>query len=101
MFVTTLKNGDVLLSVYVQPKSSKNKISSIFDESVKICITAPPVDGEANKAISLFLASFFNISKKNIQIVSGMRSRRKMFVLVQLTEEEVRKRVWAEIDGQI
>lgn len=59
------------------------------------------MDGEANKAISLFLASFFNISKKNIQIVSGMRSRRKMFVLVQLTEEEVRKRVWAEIDGQI
>lgn len=88
-----------MLSVYVQPKSSKNKISSIFDEFVKVCITAPPVDGKANKAVSVFLASFFEISKRDVQIASGMQSRRKKYVLAGLSEEEVRKRVLAEIDG--
>lgn len=83
----------------MQPKSSKNKISSILDQSVKICTTAPPVDGKANKAISVFLASFFKISKRDVHIVSGIQSRRKKYVLAGLSEEEVRKRVWAEIDG--
>ena len=90
-----------MLSVYVQPKSSKNKISLIFDESVKICTTASPVDGKANKASSVFLASFFKISIRDVHIVSGTKSRRKKYVLAGLNEEEVRKRVLAEIHGQI
>lgn len=90
-----------MLSVYVQPKSSRNKFSSIFNASVKIRITAPPVDGKANKAVSEFLASFFKISKKDVQVASGRQSRRKKIILTGLREEEVRKHVLAEIEGQI
>ncbi len=97
MFVTTRKNTDVLLAVYVQPKSSKNKIVSIFDDAVKVAITAPPVDGKANKALVSFLAGFFHLSKKDVQISSGLQSRRKKFALTGITEEEVRHRVLEQI----
>jgi uncharacterized protein (TIGR00251 family) len=49
------KNG-VVFKVRVQPRSSKNQIAGLFDDSLKVRLTAPPVEGEANEACCAFLA---------------------------------------------
>jgi uncharacterized protein (TIGR00251 family) len=75
-FLTTLKDG-LILSVYVQPRSSKNQICGIQGDELKIKLTSPPVDGAANKLCREFIADLFDVSKSSVEIISGETSRHK------------------------
>ena len=81
--------GGVLLRLHVQPKSSKTKICGQYGDRLKISIEAPPVDGKANKAIQAFLAKFFKVPKSSIELVSGITSRKKNFLIKDLTIKEI------------
>lgn len=69
----------VLLSLYVQPGASKTQWSGLHGESLKLRIQAPPVEGQANKALIQFLAKEFGVSKSSISLVKGDTSRFKTF----------------------
>jgi len=45
---------------------------------LKVKLTAPPVEGEANQALINFLARFLEIPKKNVLLVKGETSRHKI-----------------------
>ncbi|MBS3917554.1 MAG: DUF167 domain-containing protein [Deltaproteobacteria bacterium] len=47
---------DTILKVYLQPKSSKNEIVGPYRDGIKVRVTAPPIDGKANKTLVQFLA---------------------------------------------
>lgn len=68
----------MLLSVYIQPNSSKSEISGEHDGMLKIRIASPAVDGKANRELVKFLAKHFKIKKNQITIKSGETSRRKI-----------------------
>ena len=70
----------------IQPRSSKNEISGIFNDSLKIRLTSPPVDGAANKTCIKFLAKFLGISPARIQIVSGKQSKNKTIAIEDMDE---------------
>ena len=78
-----------LLDVYVQPKSSRNELVGMHQGSLKIRLTAPPVEGEANKECVKFLAKLLGISKSDIQIVQGHKSRHKTLSIRGLSPEAV------------
>ncbi|PIR04559.1 MAG: hypothetical protein COV59_00335 [Candidatus Magasanikbacteria bacterium CG11_big_fil_rev_8_21_14_0_20_39_34] len=70
------------ISVKVIPKSSQNKIiGNIKDGSIKVKLTAPPVDGAANKALIVFLSKELKIPKSKIQILKGEGSKNKILSL--------------------
>ena len=75
-FLTTLEDS-LILSVYVQPRASKNQICGIQGEELKIRLTSPPVDGAANKLCREFVADLFDVSKSSVEIISGQTSRHK------------------------
>lgn len=64
-------------NVRIIPRSSRNEISGREDSVYRIKVTSPPVDGKANKALITLLSKKINIPKKDIQIVSGEKSRNK------------------------
>ena len=68
---------DTILKVYLQPKSSKNEIVGAYRDGIKIKVTAPPVEGKANKVLIRFLATESNISPSCIEILKGHHSREK------------------------
>ena len=78
----------VLLTVYVQPRASHNKVAGRHGEALKICITAPPLEGKANAALAKFLAKLFGIPKSDILLHSGQQSRTKRFLLGGLSCRE-------------
>lgn len=51
-------NGEVILALYIQPKASRTRFLGMHGDELKLAITAPPVDGKANKAVISFLAKF-------------------------------------------
>ena len=75
------EDGALLLTVYVQPKASRNRIAGRHGDAVKLAITAPPVDGKANAAVIAFVAKFFRIAKSRVTIHSGQQSRTKRLLL--------------------
>jgi uncharacterized protein (TIGR00251 family) len=71
--------GDALtLSCHIQPKSSRDEIVGLYGDSVKIRITAPPVDGKANAHLIKILAKLFGVSKSAVTITSGKSGRTKV-----------------------
>ncbi len=69
--------GGVRLHLFIQPKSSKNQIVGPHNGMLKIKITAPPVDGEANAELIEYLSKFFKVPKRNITLVKGDTGRQK------------------------
>jgi uncharacterized protein (TIGR00251 family) len=68
---------EIILKVYLQPKSSKNEIVSPYRDGIKVKVTAPPVEGKANEALIRFLAREFRISPSCIEMIRGHHSREK------------------------
>jgi len=68
---------DLLLRIKVQPKASKDELSEILGDYLKIRITAPPVDGKANKHLIAFLAKTFKVTKSKVELISGETGREK------------------------
>lgn len=73
----TWQDGALLLHVRVQPRASRDEYCGIQGESLKIRLTAPPVDGKANAGLIAFLAKWFKVPKSGIRILSGETSREK------------------------
>ncbi len=73
----------IFFKVFVQPKSSKNMITGSYGDALKIKLTAPPVDGAANKMCIKFLAKCLKVPKTSLEIISGHTSRTKYVLYKQ------------------
>ncbi len=72
--------------VLVQPRASRTKIGPVHGDRLKLSITAPPVDGAANSAVSKLLAKSLGCARGDIEIVRGASSRRKTIHVRGVTE---------------
>lgn len=69
---------EITIDVLVQPRASRNEVLGPDEAGlIRVRVTAPPVEGAANKSLIELLARHFNVPKRNITIVSGSRGRRK------------------------
>lgn len=84
----------VMIKIRVQPKASKDEIVGWDGSALKIRVVAPPVEGEANKAVISLLAKRLKVAKSAISITSGQNSRIKTVFLSGLTEQEIRSFQW-------
>jgi len=81
------------LSVRVQPRASRNEVAGLVGETLKIRLTAPPVEGEANAACLKFLAKLLDLAPSRLAIIRGDRSRNKVVRITGLTQAEVHARL--------
>lgn len=71
----------IVLKVFVQPRSAQNMIAGQHGDALKIKLTAPPVDGAANKMCIQYLSKFLKVPKSALEIISGHSSRTKRILL--------------------
>ncbi|HXQ22457.1 MAG TPA: DUF167 family protein [Candidatus Acidoferrales bacterium] len=69
--------GDLVLTLRVQPRASRDRLL-IEGERLRVQITAPPVDGAANAHLLRFLASEFGIATSRTRLVRGATGRDKV-----------------------
>lgn len=70
------------LGVRVIPNAKRTEFAGRREGELVLRLNAPAVDGKANKAAVEFLADYFGISKSRVRLVTGERSRRKVFDIV-------------------
>lgn len=68
----------VRLRIRLAPRASRNAVLGEHGGALKIALTAPPVEGKANKALVAFLSKQLGVPKGAIEIVSGELSRDKV-----------------------
>lgn len=63
--------------VHVTPRARRTAVGGLRDDALRVSVTAPPVDGEANDACTRALAKAFGVRRGGVRIDAGARSRRK------------------------
>ncbi len=87
------------ITVRVTPRTAKNEIHDILDDgTVKIRLTAPPVEGKANKELIKFLSSVLDVPPSSIEILAGQTSHDKLVSIANIRSEEVQLRILKHLE---
>ena len=71
------EGGDLLLDLKVQPRASRDGFAAPQQDRLRVRITAPPVDGQANAHLIGWLAKQFGVARSAVSVESGETSRMK------------------------
>jgi uncharacterized protein len=85
MISYTAKEDCLTFAIRVQPRASISKIVGEVEGSLKVKIAAPPVDGEANEELIRFLSKWFEVPKRDVEIISGETAKNKIIRIHGLT----------------
>ncbi len=88
-----IAGNDIIVKVKIVPGSSKNKIIGVYNDSLKIAITAPPVEGKANKKCIAYLAKYFDVAKSKIEIISGQTSKNKLIKIYDISQKKFLEKI--------
>jgi uncharacterized protein (TIGR00251 family) len=83
--------------VKVSPRSSKNELSDMKSEPIRVKLTASPVEGEANQALIKVFARAVGVPRRDVEIVSGKRSRLKTVQILGLAVDEIVRRLESKL----
>jgi uncharacterized protein len=67
----------MILQLHVQPGASRSEFAGRHGERIKVRLAARAIDGKANEALIAFLSHHFNVPKRSVRILSGLKSRQK------------------------
>ena len=87
------RGGKAVIAVRVTPRASKNEVIGFFGDAVKIKLTAPPVEGKANRALVEFLSDRLDIPVRRIELLAGETGRNKRVSVGGLSADEVCRRL--------
>jgi uncharacterized protein len=87
------RRGAVALRVRVQPRASREELQGVREGALVVRLTAPPVEGAANKALARLLSRRLGVPPSAVAIESGTTSRNKLVVVTGLTAPELQARL--------
>jgi uncharacterized protein (TIGR00251 family) len=79
----------VIIHIRVVPKSAKCEIAGIQDDALKLKITAPPVEGQANTECIRFLSHVLKVRKNQVTILSGHKSKKKTVAIEGIVKKDI------------
>ncbi len=68
---------ELVLDLRIQTRARKDELVGIHDGRLRVRITAPPVEGKANRHLISFLAQLFGVPQNRVEITHGAHGREK------------------------
>ena len=81
--------NSITFDVLVQPRASRERIGPRHDGRIKISVTSPPVDGEANAAVVELIAKTLGVARRDVEVIAGHTSRRKTIRVTGASPEQL------------
>ncbi len=78
-------NHSLILTLYIQPGAKHTAVVGLHGNALKIKLSAPPIEGKANKALLKFLAERFQVPLRQVSLKQGAQSRCKIVEIHQST----------------
>jgi uncharacterized protein (TIGR00251 family) len=86
-------DGGVTFAVKVHPRAKTAAITGELGDALKVSLTAPPIDGQANRACIEFFAKLLKVPRSSVTIASGQSSRSKIIAVAGLSVDEIKRRL--------
>ena len=83
----------IRLAVRLTPRASRDGITGFEGETLRVRVTAPPVEGRANRALERLLAKRLGLPRTAVRVVTGQTSRSKVVAIDGLDTAELRRRL--------
>ena len=81
------------LELSVVPRASAERVGPYVGGVLRVRVTRPPADGEANRAVVRLVAAALGISSRRVILVGGHRGRRKLVEIAELGDRELMRRL--------
>jgi len=75
----TVEGNGITFWLKIKPRSRHQRLLRSAAGDLCLELTAPPVEGKANEAAVDFLARSLHLPRSSIELVTGAKSRRKLF----------------------
>jgi len=85
----------VTVPVHVVPRAARNEIVDTHAGALRVRLHAPPVEGAANAALIAFLAKVLQVPQRQVEIIAGLSSRKKVVAISGLPAAVVETRLHA------
>lgn len=81
----------MIVKVRVIPNAPDNEVVSRIGSVLRVKVTAPANDEQANKALRNYLAEFFEVTPGKVNILRGANGREKTVEILGRTEEQLKR----------
>ncbi len=81
------------IRVRVRPRAGRSEVVGYRDGVLEVRLAAPPVRGQANRALLELLSGVLGVARSRLRLEKGARGRLKLLAVEGLSEEEVRARL--------
>jgi uncharacterized protein YggU (UPF0235/DUF167 family) len=71
------------ITIIAHPNSKKPRIEKDLLETLHVYVSQPPLEGKANNAIREALTNYFDIKKSSVLLISGEKSKIKIFEVLK------------------
>lgn len=71
------------VSVIVHPNAKRERVEKDLLDNLHVYVNQPPLEGKANKATISALAEYFKVSKSSVKLISGAKSKYKLFEITK------------------
>ncbi len=82
-----------VIRVRVQPRASRDELAGWLEDTLRVRVTAPPLDGRANAAVRGLIARAAGVPPSAVGIIAGERGRDKLVAVAGLTLDALRARL--------
>ena len=94
------RNDGVSLSLRVKPGAGRTGIVGEEGRRLVIQISAPPVEGKANRELISFLAKKLDIPKSRISFLIGEKGREKALLIAGSSKKEIERKIASLLRGK-
>lgn len=89
------------VNVRVTPRASASRIAGVKDGVLLVRVTAPPVDGRANKAVCDLIAKEAKLPKSAVSVLRGDTGRDKVVALSGVSQTDAEARLGIDVQGEL
>jgi uncharacterized protein YggU (UPF0235/DUF167 family) len=83
------------IHVAAHPAARRERVVLLDDGALGVWVLARPVDGQANRAIEVAIARALGLRPRQVRLVAGASSRRKVVEVDELSLQALRGRLLA------
>ncbi|MCX5783000.1 MAG: DUF167 domain-containing protein [Elusimicrobia bacterium] len=80
----------MIVKVRVIPSSRDNEVVSRIGSVLRVKVIAPKLDDKANETLKHFLAEFFTVPSRAVNIIRGAKGREKTVEIIGKSEEDLK-----------
>ncbi len=81
------------LELAVAPRSAADRVGPYDGGVLRVRVTRPPADGEANRAVLRLVARALDIAPSRVTLLAGSRARRKRIRIEGIDDAELQRRL--------